>query len=113
MGLFDIFIIEYICCLKSKVFAFRLFLESGNYYIFSVSLIEGTDVTQVQRYLIIPELECQYPMYLTLNCHRQLNKVFDRFNRCRLFAAYNWFGADLEVQQILDLFEGCMKSILT
>lgn len=43
--------------IDGKVFTFELFIESGDYYGLNVSLIEGDKITQVQSYLIMPELK--------------------------------------------------------
>ena len=40
-----------------KVFTFRLFLNDEYNYFFNVSLVEGTNITQVQSYLIVPKNE--------------------------------------------------------
>lgn len=40
--------------LEGKVFTFRLYLLDGYNYLLNVSLIEGTEVTQVQSWFIVP-----------------------------------------------------------
>ncbi|HEY9058896.1 MAG TPA: hypothetical protein VIO64_00100 [Pseudobacteroides sp.] len=41
--------------IQGKVFTFRLFLNSGYNYFLNVSLVEDTNVTQIQSYLIAPK----------------------------------------------------------
>ena len=41
--------------IDGKVFTFRLFLNDGYNYCLNVSLIENTNITQVQSYLIVPK----------------------------------------------------------
>jgi hypothetical protein len=43
--------------IEGKVFTFRLFLDDGYNYFLNVSLIEDTNKTQVQSYLIVPKRE--------------------------------------------------------
>ncbi len=43
--------------LEGKVFTFRLFLNDKYNYYLNVSLVEGTNITQVQSYLIVPKNE--------------------------------------------------------
>lgn len=43
--------------IDNQVFTFQLFLKDGRYYILDVSLMKDTQVTAVQRYLIVPEVE--------------------------------------------------------
>lgn len=43
--------------IEGKVFTFRLFLNDGYNYFLSVSLVEDTNITQVQSYLIVPKNE--------------------------------------------------------
>lgn len=40
---------------EGKVFTFRLYLINGYNYLLNVSLIEGTEITQVQSYIIVPK----------------------------------------------------------
>ena len=43
--------------IEGKVFTFRLYYdEESYYYILNVSLIEGTGITQVQTYMIVPKV---------------------------------------------------------
>lgn len=43
--------------IEGKVFTFRLFLNDGYNYFLNVSLVEDTNITQVQSYLIVPKNE--------------------------------------------------------
>ncbi|NLP14379.1 MAG: hypothetical protein GX383_07930 [Clostridium sp.] len=43
--------------IDGKVFTFRLFLKDGYNYYLNVSLVENTNVTQVQSYIIVPKCE--------------------------------------------------------
>lgn len=43
--------------LDGKIFTFKLYLGTGYNYFLNVSLIEGTEVTQVQTYIIAPKSE--------------------------------------------------------
>lgn len=41
--------------IEGKVFTFRLFLNDGYNYFLNVSLVENTNITQVQSYIIVPK----------------------------------------------------------
>ncbi len=43
--------------IDDQVFTFELFIKEGRYYILNVSLIKNTEVTPVQSYLIVPEVD--------------------------------------------------------
>lgn len=43
--------------IEGKVFTFRLFLNDGYNYFLNVSLVENSNITQVQSYLIVPKKE--------------------------------------------------------
>ena len=43
--------------IDGKMFTFRLFLKDGYNYYLNVSLVENTNVTQVQSYIIVPKCE--------------------------------------------------------
>ncbi|MCC8123030.1 MAG: hypothetical protein LIO58_05785 [Oscillospiraceae bacterium] len=39
--------------IEGKVYTFRLFSEIGYHYVLNVSLIEGSDITQIQSYIVV------------------------------------------------------------
>lgn len=43
--------------IEGKIYTFRLFLGNKDQYYLNVSLVEGTDITQVQTYIVVPRTD--------------------------------------------------------